>query len=83
MGRCRRSSPGAAPDAGILAYKVLDSRNRFYFFSEIVAVLDDIIENHPEVRIINMSLGTFALFDGDCDNATAYAMVAAEVMGPI
>ena len=59
---------GVAPGAQIVSVKVLDSTNSFAFFSEIVAGLDFIL-NNPQfgVQIINMSLGTFALFEGNCD----------------
>lgn len=77
------SSIGSAPDAGILAYKVIDRFNRFYYFSEIVAALDDIIINHPEVSVVNMSLSTFARFNGDCDNATAWAMAGAAAINTL
>jgi subtilisin family serine protease len=78
--RGTRSSVGVAPDAGIVSIKVLDNSSfsgSFAFFSEIVAALDFIINNRPDVRVINMSLGTFALFDGDCDASTAFNMAGA------
>ena len=31
-----------------------------------------ILNNHPEVNVVNMSLGTSELFGGACDNATSY-----------
>ncbi|MEC9374976.1 MAG: S8 family serine peptidase [Pseudomonadota bacterium] len=68
---------GVAPDAEIFSYRVLDDTNSFYFASEIVAALDDIIVNRPEVKVINMSLGTNALFSGYCDTATAWAIAGA------
>jgi len=46
---------GVAPGAQIAAYKVLDSSGSG-FFSDWLAALDDIINNHPEVNFINMSL---------------------------
>lgn len=46
---------GVAPDAAIAVYRVLDS-DGFGFFSDWVAALDDIIANHPEVDVVNMSL---------------------------
>ncbi len=70
--RGNRSSTGVAPGAKIVAIKVADSNGAFYYFSEIVAALDFILTNRPDVKIINMSLGTSASFGGDCDSATAY-----------
>jgi PKD repeat protein len=60
---------GGAPDAEIVAVKVLDSNNSFCCSSDIVAGLNWIINNRPDVDIVNMSLGTYALFTGNCDNA--------------
>ena len=49
------ASLGVAPDAQIAAYKILNSSGSG-FFSDWTAALDDIIANHPEVDVINMSL---------------------------
>ena len=46
---------GVAPDAMIASYKIL-AANGVGFFSDWFAALDDIIANHPEVDIVNMSL---------------------------
>jgi subtilisin family serine protease len=50
---------GVAPDAQIAAYKILD-QDGSGLFSDWIAALDDIIANHPEVDIINMSLQSLA-----------------------
>lgn len=63
---------GVAPDAEIVAVKVLDSNNSFCCSSDIVAGLDWILNNHTDVDAINMSLGTSAEFNSDCDNATSW-----------
>ena len=49
------SGVGVAPDANIAAYKILNSSGTG-FPSDWIAALDDIIANHPEVDIVNMSL---------------------------
>lgn len=80
------SSVGVAPDAKIVAIKVLDNTppsGTFQFFSEIVAALDFIINNRTDVKIINMSLGTAALFAGNCDNATAFNMAGAAAINTL
>ncbi|MCI0776733.1 MAG: S8 family serine peptidase [Chloroflexi bacterium] len=46
---------GVAPDAKIAVYRVL-RRSGSGRFSDWIAALDDIIANHPEVSIVNMSL---------------------------
>ena len=72
---------GVSPDAEIVASKVLDSGNSSCCMSDTVAALDWIISDHPEVDVINMSLGTFTLYPSDCDalSATNLALAAAIV----
>lgn len=65
---------GIAPQANIVAVKMMDSTNSFCCASEITAALDWVLNNRPDVDAINMSLGTFAEFDGDCDNQTAWTI---------
>jgi subtilisin family serine protease len=76
------TSPGMAPDSSIVSIKVLAGptfAGVFFAFSEIVAALDYLIDNPGlGVEVINLSLGTNALFDGDCDaNASGAAGAAA------
>ena len=80
------SPVGVAPDAEIVAIKVMDDSSfsgTFYFFSEIVAALDYILNNQPTVQIINMSFGTFDTFTGNCDNSTAYNMAGAAAINTL
>jgi subtilisin family serine protease len=58
---------GGAPGASIVAVKVLDASNSFNFSSDVIAGFDWVISNHPEVKVVNASLGTFALQPGNCD----------------
>jgi hypothetical protein len=74
-------SVGVAPDAQFVAVRVTygpSFSGAFSFYSEIVAGLNYIL-NNPQlgVSIINMSLGTNALFAGDCDASTAFNMAGA------
>jgi subtilisin family serine protease len=82
-----QSSVGAAPDAGIVALKVTAGptfSGAFFFFSEVVATLDFIISNPQHgVQVINMSIGTFALFAGDCDSSTAFNMAGAAAINTL
>lgn len=76
------SAPGVAPAASIVAIKVTNNCNFsgcFFSFGEIVAALDYIITNNATLRVraINMSLGTSALFAGECDNAASFTMAGA------
>ena len=82
------TAPGVAPGASIVAIKVMNNcsfSGCFFNFSEIVAALDYIIVNNAAlgVRAINMSLGTGALFAGECDNATAFTMAGAAAVNTL
>lgn len=69
------SSVGVAPAAHVMLYKILNSSNSG-LLSDWDAALSDVIANHPEVRVINMSLVTFSTYMGPCgfvDPTTAAA----------
>ncbi|HEU5181313.1 MAG TPA: MopE-related protein [Candidatus Polarisedimenticolia bacterium] len=63
------SSIGVAPDAGIVAIKVLDN-NGSGFLSDTVAALDFVDNFRPDVKVVNMSLGG-GLFPGNCDDVSS------------
>ena len=63
---------GGSPDAKIHAVKVLDSNNSFSAASIVIAALDYVINELPEVDIVNMSLGTNWLSSSDCDTTYAF-----------
>jgi subtilisin family serine protease len=65
------SSIGSAPDAQIAAYKILDNSN-FGTFSDWTAAMNDIINNHPEVDLVNMSLQSGVA----CPNAAMATAIA-------
>jgi len=68
------SSPGGAPGADLVLVKVLDSSNAFCCASDVIAGLDWIAAERPDVDVVNMSLGTNSLYAGSCDEATASTM---------
>ena len=71
---------GAVPAADLVAVKVLDSGNSFCCSSDVVAALDWIAIHHPDVAAVNLSLGTNALFPGDCDNASSFTRAMADAV---
>jgi hypothetical protein len=71
---------GGAPAAEIVAVKVLDENNTFCCSSDVVAGLEWIIASQPEVDVVNLSLGTFALYDGDCDDEDSVTLAYAAVI---
>ncbi len=68
---------GVAPSVGIVAVKVLDDLNRFFGAAQVLSGLDWVIANRPDVRVVNMSLGTNARFAGYCDGVNAFTMAFA------
>ncbi len=67
---------GGAPDAKIVAVKVFDPSGRA-FSSDVLTGLQYVIDHHPEVRIVNMSLGFPPRYAGACDDRDANAMLYA------
>lgn len=65
------SPVGVAPDAKIVAVKVLSAQNTFCCTSDIIAALNWIMVNRPDVDVVNMSLGTFATYVNNCDTSQA------------
>jgi subtilisin family serine protease len=57
-GRGTQTAIGVAPRAQIEAFKVIDTNDTFYF-SDLFAVVDHIIASHPEIDVVNLSLGSF------------------------
>lgn len=68
---------GVAPAAKVVSVKVLDEDNVFSTGEQIVSALDWVIWAHPEVRVVNMSLGTSLLFSGFCDDEHAFTRTLA------
>jgi hypothetical protein len=82
-----QGSVGVAPDASIVAIKFTYGptfSGAFAFFSELVAALNYII-NNPQlgVQVINMSVGTNALFSGDCDANGAFNVAGAAAINTL
>jgi subtilisin family serine protease len=72
------SATGGAPDSSIVAVKVLDAAGNG-MASDILAGLDWILTDRPEVDVVNMSLGGGA-YAGDCDDADATTMSFADAI---
>lgn len=81
VGEGHEAPRGALPQASLVAVKVLDAEGRFCCSSDIVAALDWLAVNHADVDAVNLSLGTDAMFAGDCDAATAYTQAMARAVG--
>ena len=75
---------GVAPDAAIEAFKVLDNTGSGTF-ADVLLAYDEIIVSHPEVDLINMSLGDGGSYAaGSCEAlipAFTAAMATTRAMG--
>lgn len=76
------TAKGIAPDAKIVAAKIFDSDGTGSSES-ILSALDWIINDRPEVRIVNMSLGGSERFAQACDRERAYAIADASALGAL
>lgn len=74
---------GVAPAANIVAVKVMDRDNSFRGFTQIYQALEWIALNRPDVRVINMSLGSHALFSTRECRTAAVAWGMAEVIATL
>ena len=71
------SPEGGAPGVQLVAVKVLDSNLGFCCMSDVVAALSWVADNHPEVKLVNLSLGANSLWMGDCD--ALYGVLSASI----
>jgi len=74
---------GGAPAAPVVVIRMLDANGSFYSSSDIVASLDWLASHHPDVRAVNMSVGTNQLFAGTCDNATSWTIALAQAAAAV
>jgi hypothetical protein len=81
--RGRIAPRGVAPASRIVAVKVLDRNNRFQSASQIISALNWIALNRPDVKVVNMSLGSDLLFVGTCDNAEPWTMAYASAVAAL
>ena len=72
-------SPGVAPDAKIVAVKVLAQDGSGYS-SDILAGLDWVMNSNPTVRLVNLSLGSDTLYSSTCDTSDANARADASAV---
>ncbi len=83
VGRGRVAAKGMAPDAKIVSVKVLDSTGAFADSAQVISGFDYLITQRPEVKVVNMSLGTSILFSGTCDNAASFTGAFAQAIGTL
>ena len=74
---------GAAPDVSLVAVKAMDSNNEFSSSSIILNALDYVINDVPDLDIVNMSLGSWDLFSDDCDTAASWTIAYANAVSTL
>lgn len=84
VGGSGQSGPrGLAPAVKFVAVKVLDSSNSFASTTQIYRALEWIRDERPDVRVINMSLGTAVLFEDEECQTSAAAIGFQDVLAPL
>jgi subtilisin family serine protease len=73
---------GIAPDADIVAIKVLD-RTGAGTTTSIVSGFDYVLKSRPEVKVVNLSLGSATLFSGTCDTAASFTTALAQAINAL
>lgn len=77
--RGKRAGFGVASGAGIIAVKFLEERATGAGSNMIDAL--NLLLGREDVKVINMSLGSTLLFDGDCDDVDAYHRALSAAFG--
>lgn len=80
VGEGTQAPRGALPAARLIAVKVIGGDNRFCCTSDVVAAMDWVATHHPDVAAVNLSLGTDAVYAGDCDGANAWTQALASAV---
>ena len=74
---------GGSPGVTIHAVKVLDSSGSYSTSSVVIAGLDYVLNELPNVDIVNMSLGSNALFSSDCDTTYTWTTALHTAIGAL
>lgn len=83
MGQGGVAPVGAAPGASLIAVKVLDANNSFWGSADITAAYDWLAVNHPDIGVVNASLGTNATFSTQCDGAQPWTQAMSQAVAAL
>jgi subtilisin family serine protease len=84
VGRGNAAPRGIAFEASLVSIKVLDRQGVVSSTAQIVSALDFIARSRPDVRVVNLSVGTGELFGGaSCDSAAAFTQAFASVLNTL
>ncbi len=73
---------GMAPDADIVAVRVLDKTGAAASSTQLMKAFDWIISTQPAVKIVNTSL-VFGSFPGQCDSASSFTSALAQAVNTL
>ncbi len=73
---------GMAPDADIVAIRVLDRTGAAASSTQLMKAFDWILNTQPAVKIVNTSL-VFGSFPGQCDQASAFTAALAQAVNAL
>ncbi len=79
-GRGGIAPEGIAPDAKLIAIRVLDAQGTASGTAQVLSALDWIMTAHPDTRAVNLSL-VYNPFPGTCDNAASFTQAFAQAIG--
>jgi subtilisin family serine protease len=79
----RVAPEGVAPDATIVAVKVIGKMATGSLVSGFISGLDWIASSRPEVKVVNMSAGTGDLYTGTCDSASSFTQSFASAINKL
>jgi Subtilase family/Putative metal-binding motif len=80
------SPRGIAPDAKIVSVRVVDRNDHTCCMSDVLAGLDWVLVNRPDVDAVNISVTTSVggnNYPGDCDNVDGTTLGFARVLGDL
>ena len=73
---------GMAPDADIVAVRVLDKTGAAASSTQLMKAFDWIISTQPTVKVVNASL-VFGSFPGQCDSLNSFTMALAQAVNAL
>lgn len=73
---------GMAPDADIVAIRVLDKTGAAASANQLLKAYDYVINQQPSVKVVNASL-VFGAYPGTCDSADAFTLALAQAVNTL
>ncbi len=81
--RGEEAPAGVAPGVDLVAVRVMDASNTFYYVSQVTAGLDWLLSDAVDVDVVNLSLSTYTDHAGFCDEAEAHLVAMSQAIGEL